>query len=227
MASRSMQERRFLERPSETTDATESDVDLSIDRSRKRRKRDANVYDAVAGRVTSTLPLDDGNDTSATHHARVPRDRHRDPILAPEEVLFRRSRAPVRYAEKDIYYAHESLPDGGRDILPDSDTLKAVHSYASHFYSNLHASQSMREPQSENNIARRNIDERSMDETALLAFGVLLEETGRETLGRKGDLVFTEGAAVDDEGERGVNDAGETYGFLDAARMKEMRNMRR
>jgi hypothetical protein len=33
-----------------------------------------------------------------------------------------------------------------------------------------------------------------MDETALLAFGILLEEAGNEVLGRRGDLVFTEGA---------------------------------
>jgi hypothetical protein len=33
-----------------------------------------------------------------------------------------------------------------------------------------------------------------MDETALLAFGILLEEAGREALGKAGDLVFTEAA---------------------------------
>lgn len=32
-----------------------------------------------------------------------------------------------------------------------------------------------------------------MDETALLAFGILLEEAGKAVLGRRGDLVFTEG----------------------------------
>ncbi len=31
-----------------------------------------------------------------------------------------------------------------------------------------------------------------MDETALLAFGILLEEASREALGTRGDLVFTE-----------------------------------
>ena len=35
-----------------------------------------------------------------------------------------------------------------------------------------------------------------MDETALLAFGILLEESGREILGRTGDLVFTEGEEI-------------------------------
>jgi hypothetical protein len=32
-----------------------------------------------------------------------------------------------------------------------------------------------------------------MDETALLALGILMEEVCRETLGETGDMVFTEG----------------------------------
>lgn len=42
-------------------------------------------------------------------------------------------------------------------------------------------------------IGGRTVDERSMDETALLAVGILLEEAGREALGKTGDMVFTEG----------------------------------
>jgi hypothetical protein len=41
-------------------------------------------------------------------------------------------------------------------------------------------------------VGTRIVDERSMDETALLAFGILLEEASREALGARGDLVFTE-----------------------------------
>ncbi|KAL1913220.1 hypothetical protein Sste5344_000767 [Sporothrix stenoceras] len=61
---------------------------------------------------------------------------------------------------------------------------------------------------------RRLIDERSMDETALLAFGILLEEAGRMVLGRNGALVLTEPAA-DGEGvsehekDGGKKDKGE------------------
>ncbi|KAH7072938.1 Mnd1 family-domain-containing protein [Paraphoma chrysanthemicola] len=44
-----------------------------------------------------------------------------------------------------------------------------------------------------------------MDETALIAFGILLEETAREELGETGDLAFTE--AADEEEERAL--AGE------------------
>ena len=36
-----------------------------------------------------------------------------------------------------------------------------------------------------------------MDETALLAMGILLEEAAKEILGESGDLVFVEGDEVD------------------------------
>lgn len=164
----------------------------------------------LAGRVTSTRPLGDGSGSEGpSHHYRTSRERKRDPILAPEEVLFRRIGAPERYAEKDIYQAHEELRDGGRGALPDSDMLKAVHSYSSHFYTALAAAR--RSEVAAIAAAAGNVDERSMDETALLAFGILLEETGREVLGRKGDLVFTEGAEVDQDAEPG--DDADIVGF--------------
>ncbi|KAI5860095.1 hypothetical protein GGS23DRAFT_582544 [Durotheca rogersii] len=174
-------------------DATGADaVVVAADGARKRRNRHANVYDAVAGRVTSSYGLDDGSEpevlaAEAAYRRRRYRPaqqqyQHRNPTLAPEEVLFRRAAAPVRYAEKDIYRAHEALGPA----LPDSDMLKAIHSYASHFYAARSAGSTVRGV---------HIDECSMDETALLAFGVLLEEAGREVLGSKGDLVFTEGVS--------------------------------
>ncbi|KAI1091028.1 hypothetical protein F5B19DRAFT_503428 [Rostrohypoxylon terebratum] len=200
MASQNIKERRFVYPPEETDNATESGTEGDLnDGRRKRRRRDANVYDAVAARVTSTLPLDNGSGSEAqTHHVRTPRDHIRDSTLAPEEVLFRRIRAPVRFAEKDIYQAHEALKDGGRGILPDSDMLKAIHSYASHFYAALATSQG-----SPDDPTARNIDESSMDETALLALGILVEEAGREALGKMGDLVFTEGVELEPDGEPG------------------------
>jgi hypothetical protein len=69
--------------------------------------------------------------------------------------------------------------------------LKSVHKYASTFYEAM----AMRlGPQGF--VKSRTIDERSMDETALLAFGILLEEAGREVLRGRGDLVFVEGEKV-------------------------------
>ena len=38
-----------------------------------------------------------------------------------------------------------------------------------------------------------------MDETALLALGILIEETAREVMGETGDLAFTEAAGADEE----------------------------
>lgn len=42
----------------------------------------------------------------------------------------------------------------------------------------------------------------SMDETALLAVGILLEEAAEEVLGEKGDMVFVEGEEMDKTKER-------------------------
>ncbi|KAI1389621.1 uncharacterized protein F4822DRAFT_206337 [Hypoxylon trugodes] len=197
MASKSVKERRFLAAPEIPGDGadTGNETDIPEDGRRKRIKRNANVYDAVAGRVTTTHPLDEGSGSDLpSHHIRTPRHYRRDPTLAPEEVLFRRLGAPVRYAEKDIYQAHEGLRDGGRDVLPDSDMLKAIHAYSSHFYAAL----ATRQQQGE--ALGRNINERSMDETALLAFGILVEEASREVLGKTGDLVFTEGVEMERDG---------------------------
>lgn len=113
----------------------------------------------------------------------------RNPRLAPEEVLFRRKHAPVRYAEQDIYWANEDLPGGGLGHLPDGDLLRSVHGYASRFYE---AAAARLGPRGRGAVGARIVDERSMDETALLAFGVLLEEACRDALGRTGDLAFTE-----------------------------------
>ncbi|KAL7798983.1 hypothetical protein V8C37DRAFT_398821 [Trichoderma ceciliae] len=149
----------------------------------------ATVYDAVAGRVTYDRVLrDEGQDQKKFRPGISEQRSARDSLrLAPDDVLFRRKDAPERYAEHDIYRAHEwELSNGGRGILPQSDLLKAIHEYSSKFYGFLNRNQRALE-------SGRNLDECSMDETALLAFGILLEEAGREVLGRRGHLVFTEG----------------------------------
>lgn len=115
--------------------------------------------------------------------------------------------------------AHErDLPHEGRDVLPSSDLLKAVHSYASHFYDALGAD-GRREAHS---VAGRSISEKSMDETALLALGILLEEAGREVLGAKGDMVFTEEEAL--EGEEGDQAEGAAAG-QDALEPEDIENL--
>ena len=96
--------------------------------------------------------------------------------LAPEEVLLRRTRAPTQ-VPPGYYNADESLsPD---QCLPDSDLLKALHVYASDFYSMA-------------THDKGKCDFRSLNETALLAMGILLEEAAVEVLGENGDMVLVE-----------------------------------
>lgn len=96
-------------------------------------------------------------------------------------MLFRQRNAPTRYAESDIYFANEREQ---KTDLPDSDLLKALHCYASDFYARA-------------TVDGGSADWRSLDETALIALGILVEEATRDVLGQTGDLVFTEGEEVD------------------------------
>lgn len=127
----------------------------------------ATLYDAVAGRVGyEGLLLDKGGNP-----------------LPPDQVLYNRADAPVRYAESDPYFAHRHLTSEQR--LPESDLLKAIHAYASDFYGSTALEDSR-------------LDFRSLDETALIAIGILLEEAAAATLGDTGDLAFVEGAEDED-----------------------------
>ncbi|GAB7359301.1 hypothetical protein MBLNU230_g5953t1 [Neophaeotheca triangularis] len=138
----------------------------------ERLRKQATVYDAVAGRVgyEGFLGVPESaatRDTSTTSLAAVP----------PEEVLFRRKDAPVRFAEDDIYAADRHLKP--KQKLPQSDLLKTVHAYVADFYS-------------QSALPGHHHSLKSMDETALLAMGILLEEAASEALGETGDLAFVE-----------------------------------
>ena len=100
--------------------------------------------------------------------------------IPPEEVLFRRLGAPERDIHDDFYWADRHLSE--KQILPDSDLLKAIHSYAADFFKAMGD--------------KGRVNFLSMDETALLAVGMLLEETADEVLGETGDMVFVEGEVV-------------------------------
>lgn len=63
--------------------------------------------------------------------------------------------------------------------LPESDILEAVQSYAGHFYANTGDN-------------RRTEHFSSMNGSALIAMGILLEELGNELLGETGDMVLVE-----------------------------------
>ena len=96
-------------------------------------------------------------------------------------MLFRRSGAPVRYVENDIYWADKDLKK--EQVLPDTDLLKAVHVYASDYYGRALGTQG-------------DVSFKSMDETALLAVGILLEEAATHVLGETGDLALVEGEPI-------------------------------
>jgi len=109
--------------------------------------------------------------------------------LPPEEVLFRRKGAPVRYEENDIYWADRHLKGG--QMLPESDLLKAIHTYASDYYGRSTTNKGA-------------ADFESLDETALLALGILLEEMAAHVLGETGDLAFTEGEEIEEQEVDGI-----------------------
>ncbi|KAL4941848.1 hypothetical protein BDV06DRAFT_222755 [Aspergillus oleicola] len=148
----------------------------------KQRKRRANLYDAVAGRVNS--------------HGFIPStpyaSRYRDTAssstlpLPPEEVLFRRKGMPIRYEETDTYFAHESLPPNQQ--LPSSELLESIHAYTSDFYD-----------QAVGSAGRAN--NYSMNGTALMFMGVLLEQLAREGLGETGDMALVEGDSLSSDDE--------------------------
>lgn len=113
--------------------------------------------------------------------------------VAPDEALFRRRDAPTRYEEHDIYAADRELADRGIR-LPDSDLLGALHAYVSDFYAAM-------ERKGEDVRA----DWRSMDETALLGMGILLEEMCKEALGETGHLALLESEGEQDPGDLAWN----------------------
>lgn len=76
--------------------------------------------------------------------------------------------------------------------MPDSDLLKAIHAYASDFFGKVLGEEAR-------------VSFGSLDETALIALGVLLEEEMGRVLGETGDLVFVEGARRDG-GARGLGE---------------------
>jgi hypothetical protein len=97
------------------------------------------------------------------------------------EVLLRRVSAPTE-GRADVYFADEHLLPGER--LPESELLKAIHAYASDFYSTATED-------------RGKCDFRSLGETALIALGVLLEEAAAQVLGETGDMVLVEPEGYD------------------------------
>ena len=135
-----------------------------------KKRRNVTLYDAVAGKVGVNGFLTREQFESSRY---IPQ--------APEEVLLRSINAPASIPD-NFYNAEDRLkPD---DALPESDLLKAIHSYSSDFY----------------DLATHDhgkYDFKSLDETALIAMGVLMEEAVREMLGENGDMALVEAEALE------------------------------
>ncbi|KEF52623.1 uncharacterized protein A1O9_11466 [Exophiala aquamarina CBS 119918] len=147
---------------SEKDDPSDDCDDPSTNKEMFRR---ATVYDAVAGKLGPNGFLSHEKVTSS----QLP--------SGPEEYLLRRTNISSELLEKS-YAAVEDAISSGK--LPDSDMLKAVHAYASDFYSSALGQ------------GKEKTNSQSLDETALIAVGILLEEAVREALGENGDMVFVE-----------------------------------
>ena len=105
---------------------------------------------------------------------------------------------PPKPTEAPLYPHHPS------DSLPDRDLLKALHAYASEYYARttgeLGAGEGGKGRGGVGKERAGRLDFRSLDETALVALGVLMEELCGEALGETGDLVFTEAAGEEGSG---------------------------
>lgn len=83
-------------------------------------------------------------------------------------------------------------------LFPDSDLLKAIHRYAAEYYARTLPP------------AEQRLSNQSLDETALLALGTLLEQAVVRCLGENGELELVEKrSAGDDKGSEGWEDEAE------------------
>ncbi|CAI7631455.1 hypothetical protein PCG10_008985 [Penicillium crustosum] len=142
-------------------------------------RRRANVYDAIAGRVNPR----------GVNAPRTVASQYRDTTagarsLRPEELLYRKQNIPAESIEEKVYFAHENLPSD--QALPNSDLLETIHAYAADYYEYATADNGKD-------------DHQTMDETALLALGILIEEMAKEELGETGDLALVEGQELSEE----------------------------
>lgn len=104
--------------------------------------------------------------------------------MRPEEFLYRKQNIAAESIDENIYFAHENLPSD--QSLPNSDLLETIHAYAADYYEYATADNGKD-------------DHQTMDETALLALGILIEEMAKEELGETGDLALVEGQELSDE----------------------------
>ena len=102
--------------------------------------------------------------------------QYHQPPRSADDILGRRPAVPYLFSPEGLPYEHNPR-------LPDGDLLKAVHQYAGDFYHKLGLGM---------------VASRGMDETSLLAVGILIEESVREALGECGEGAFIDQGGEDD-----------------------------
>jgi hypothetical protein len=100
-------------------------------------------------------------------------DQELEEPLSVGQYLARRQAEVAPEQEHRQFGAHLQ----SRHALPPSDLLKAIHTHASDYYGMMEDSED---------------DFQSMDETALICMGILMEESAREILGETGFSPFIE-----------------------------------
>ncbi|KAI5849988.1 hypothetical protein BZA05DRAFT_65512 [Tricharina praecox] len=154
-------------------------------------RRQATVYDVVASRVNYAgfikprrrAPTHTTRNNTHAHphshshsHSHSREQEYRSAVARPaDEVLSRRLRAPA-----DLSQLQDDGAEGG---APDDELLLAVHQYAADFYD----AHGMAE-----------VSCRSLDETALIAIGLLLENTIDDLLGAGGHRVLVDKRALEE-----------------------------
>lgn len=146
----------------------------------RHKSRHTTLYDALEDRIkkrhaTGFIRAEDETLPSSLNHQRGPQSRY---AAHPSVVLASRLGIDV-----------SQVPEPPCDLeLPRSDLLNAIHGYASSILT-----QSTEEDTLEKSIYATDLDMAPfMDETALLAFGVIVEEITRDLIGERGHLVLAE-----------------------------------
>ncbi|CAN6597556.1 hypothetical protein TRVA0_001S04456 [Trichomonascus vanleenenianus] len=122
--------------------------------------------------------------------------------VAPDDLLLHLNAKRSELANGD-----EAIPVIDHKDLPDSELLKALHYYAAEYYRHTGRPRGFR----------------SMDETALIALGVLVEEKIKEELGPNGHLCYAKSGdhiydteSEEEEEEEGSNDESSDDSFESA-----------
>ncbi|KAF2429936.1 hypothetical protein EJ08DRAFT_551770, partial [Tothia fuscella] len=133
------------------------------------KRRRTTIWDAVAGRVGPNGWLDP------------------EPVYSKRRDTASSSTRPI--SAEDVYYSRKNTgerperrddDDLAEDELPPSELTNALHRYVSRW---------MARPE----IQRKYLHKKSFDFSAMLAFGILLDETIEESIEETGHLAFAEG----------------------------------